>query len=175
MAASTSTAANPNNRAYDVFISHRGPEVKKTFASHLYRRLLSFGLRVFLDQPELERGDFIISQIESAIETASVQVAIFSPEYADSKWCLNELVSMLETDATVIPVFYKVEPTELRRTRGNAGIYAEALRRLEKKTSYEPQPEGEKSRHDSITIEKWSSALSRVAEKSGFELKACNE
>jgi hypothetical protein len=49
-ASSSSTAADSNNSSsnipYDVFINHRG-EVKKTFASHLYHRLLSHGLRPF--------------------------------------------------------------------------------------------------------------------------------
>jgi len=98
-------------------------------------------------------------------------VAIFSPGYADSEWCLNELVSMLETletGATVIPVFYNVEPSKVRWTWGT-----EALERLENKTTHELQGHGEKPRYDPITIEKWRNALSRVAGISGFELKAC--
>jgi hypothetical protein len=165
MAESSSTAANSG---YDVFINHRGPDVKKTFASHLYRRLLSYGLRVFLDQPELQRGDYLTPQIEDAIRSASVHVAIFSPGYADSIWCLNELVQMLESKAPIIPVFYHVKPTELRWTLGKKTSYAQALEKLERKTDLQTQ------RHDSTTIENWRNALSKVAYISGFELEACN-
>lgn len=161
MDASTSTAANPKNSEYDVFLSHRGPDTKKGFASLLYHRLISFGLKVFLDQSVLERGGLIRPQIDSAIKSASVQVAILSPGYAESEWCLNELVSMFETGATIIPVFHKVEPSKVRWAK------------LEDKKTH--GPEGEKPRYDLDTIEKWRKALQGVAAISGFELKECND
>jgi hypothetical protein len=166
-----SSSAVPSSAAYDVFLNHRGPDVKKSFASHLYRRLLSYGLRVFLDQPELHRGDYFTPQIEDAIRSASVHVAIFSVGYVDSIWCLNELVQMLDSKAPIIPVFYHVKPTELRRTRGRKTRYAEALEKHERKTDeYNPQT----PRYDSSTIENWRNVLSKVADISGFELEACN-
>ena len=69
---------------FEVFINHRGPDVKYTFASHLYRRLLERGLTVFLDKSEMEEGHNILSQMEEAIRGASVHVAILSPRYAES-------------------------------------------------------------------------------------------
>eukprot|EP00253_Pinus_taeda_P001215 PITA_01215 len=176
MAASTSTAATLTDNYYysDVFINHRGPDVKKTFASHLYRRLLSHGLRAFLDQPELQPGDYFISQIEGTIRNASVHVAIFSPRYAESEWCLDELLLMLKTGAPIIPVFYGVEPSELRWTRVKTGVYGQALHDLEKKTTYDSQTQTEKPRYDSATIENWRDALSHVADISGLSLKAFN-
>jgi hypothetical protein len=174
MAASTSTTANPNNHCYDVFINHRGTDVKKTFASHLYGRLHGLGLRVFLDQSELQQGDSITLQIEEAIRTASVQVAIFSKGYAVSNWCLDELVLMLNTGATVIPVFYDVEPSQLRWTQGKKGIYADALHELEKKVTHDPETNEEKLRYHSTIIKNWREALSKAAGISGFELKECN-
>jgi len=151
---------------YDVFISHRGPDVKKSFAGHLYHSLNSRGLRVFLDQPELEPGGKIISQIEAAIQVASVHVAIFSTNYAESKWCLDELVLMVESEksgATILPVFYNVKPEHLRWTgKDKDGPYAKALRKHE-----------EKQRNDSQTIQSWRNALFHAADISGFELEAC--
>lgn len=155
---STSTRAAPsssNCHDFDIFISHRGPDTKKVFASLLYRRLR--GWRVFLDQPELQQGDSITTQIKDAIATASVHVGIFSPGYADSTWCLDELVLMWESKGKIIPVFYGVKPAELRWTKG---LYAEAL-------------QNHTSRYDATTIEKWRTALSKVADISGFELEAC--
>jgi len=43
---------------------------------------------------------------DSSNRTASIHIAIFSPRYAESTWCLNELVLMLESRSTIIPVFY---------------------------------------------------------------------
>jgi len=139
LASTSSSASAHSNYSYDVFLNHRGTDVKKTFASHLYRRLLSYGFRVFLDQPEMQRGEKINPQIEGAIETASVHVAIFSPGYADSRWCLDELVLMLKSGATIIPVFYNVKPSDLRwtdKSKYTDRVYAEALRILRQTGRY---------------------------------------
>eukprot|EP00253_Pinus_taeda_P034782 PITA_34782 len=158
---SAASSSSPST-SYEVFINHRGPDVKTTFASHLYKRLTSFGLRVFLDKPELEKGRTFPSQIEAAIQSAAIHIAVFSPTYANSQWCLDELIGMIRTGATILPVFYNVEPWELRRT-GKDGRYAEALGKHQ-----------EKNRYDSDTIQKWREALSTAANISGFELKQFN-
>jgi len=173
-ASSSSTAADSNNSSsnipYDVFINHRG-EVKKTFASHLYHRLLSRGLRPFLDQQELQEGLDFPSQLERAIRSASVHVAILSPKYAESRWCLDELLLMMESGALIIPVFYHVQPAQLRWTDPSKnGVYALALRQLQMKKTYDSQTHQEKSRYESATIQNWRDALSRVADISGFDL-----
>jgi hypothetical protein len=81
---------------------------------------------------------------------------------------------MLESKAYIIPVFYNVKPAELRWTLGKDGVYAQALKKLENKRTYDPEAQEEKMRYDYNTIENWRNALSRVAEISGFELEACN-
>jgi hypothetical protein len=90
------------------------------------------------------------------IRTASVHVAIFSPNYADSEGCLNELRLMLELGTPIIPVYYHVSPADL--TQGE-GVYARSLRNLEQR--YNPQ-----------TIENWRIALSSAAEINGLDLQA---
>jgi hypothetical protein len=68
-----------------VSATHRGPDVKKTFASFIYHRLSNcHGLRVFLDQKEFQTGDVLSSAILGAIESASVHITIFSKRYAES-------------------------------------------------------------------------------------------
>lgn len=114
-------------KQYEVFINHRGADVKKTLASHVYHRLASCGYEVFLDKPEIEPGD-IRWQINGAIATARAHIAIFSPGYAESEWCLDELVQMLDTGVPILPVFYSVKPADLRRTSGKDGIYDRFLR-----------------------------------------------
>jgi hypothetical protein len=170
--ASSSTSpshGNPNSYVYDVFLNHRGPDVKTTLASHLYYRLEEHGLRAFFDKQELQKGEKMKPQIEGAIQTASVHIAIFSPNYAQSSWCLNELVQMLESGKRILPVFYGVKPSDLRWTRGGHGVYARSLDVLGKKRTWDSQP-----LYDSNTIKKWRDALSEVADISGFELKAFN-
>ena len=76
---------------------------------------------------------------------------------------------MLETNAPIIPVFYRVKPAEVRWTQRD-GKYAEALEELAKKKTHEG-----KLRYDSNTIENWRNALSQVADISGFEApETCN-
>jgi hypothetical protein len=164
MASSSSAAATSfSYPGYDVFINYGGPDIKKTFASHLYRRLLSHGLRTFLDREELQVGDTLSSQIQEAIATASVHVAIFYPRYAESSWVLEELVLMVQSRAVILPVFYNVRPSELRRTKDKDGMYAPAFRSHEKKNLY-----------NSARIEEWRKALSHVSAITGFDLNACN-
>jgi hypothetical protein len=158
---STSAAANPINKSYQVFINHRGVDVKRTFARSLYLRLLEKGLTAFLDEEEMQEGYEIYPQIAEAIRTASVHVAIFSPRYAESPWCLNELLLMLESNAPIIPVFYCVSPADVRWVM--KGCYGEALQTHERKERCNP-----------YTIAGWKYALHKVADRSGFELERCN-
>eukprot|EP00253_Pinus_taeda_P006451 PITA_06451 len=165
--ASTSASNSSAPNYFHIFINHRGCDVKKTFAAHLYRRLTSHGLRVFLDRPELQAGKRIISQIEEAIQVASVQIAIFSENYANSKWCLDELRLMVDSEkrgATILSVFYNIKPSDLRwADAAQQGPYAQALLKHEEKGRYEPR-----------RIQGWREALSQVSYISGFELEACN-
>eukprot|EP00253_Pinus_taeda_P016904 PITA_16904 len=166
-ASSSSTAVVDK---YDVFINHRG-EVKKNFAGHLYRALLSGGFTPLLDQQDLQEGLPFPSQLEAVIRNASVHVAVFSPKYAKSRWCLDELLLMRQSGAPIIPVFYHIKPADLKRTAHNKTEgYGLSLHQLELKTTLDPRTQEEKLRYDPATIHKWRDALSSVAEISGFDL-----
>lgn len=162
----TSTVANPiaSNTCpnYSVFISHRGPDVKNSFAGHLYRHLHAHGLRAFLDREELQAGEFIDPQIQGAIRRASVHIVILSPGFAESRWCLDELLLMLKKpEDVIIPVFFNVKPSEPRWAKD--GRYAQALTKLE-----------QTGRYDSQTLENWRNALKEVSCRVGFELDTYN-
>ena len=164
--ASPCAAATPNNNYnYDVFVVQYGPDVRKTLASHLHRRLLLDGFRVCLNDQEMHQRDTLNSQIKRAIATVSVHIAIFSPRFAESKWCLEELVLMLESGTTIIPVYYHVKPSDLQIRMGNGedGVYGRALLDLVNN-----------SRNESNSYTVWIEALSRVANISGLELESCN-
>lgn len=154
---------------HDVFINHRGPDVKYTFASHLYHSLCARGLRVFLDTEELQKGESITDQLKRAIQRSSVHVVIFSKNFAESSWCLDELFQMLESGSTIIPVFYHVKHSDLTR-----GYYSECLNHLEQKTTYDYQTHETVPRHDPSKIQNWRSALLDVSQKPGFNLEQYN-
>ncbi|GLJ33487.1 hypothetical protein SUGI_0673660 [Cryptomeria japonica] len=123
-----------STKLFDVFINHRGPDVKETLATQLYNCLQQLGIRAFLDKEEKELGNSFPSTIETAIRSAKVHIAIFSKRYAESPWCLAELVLMLDSQAKIIPVFYEVKPSDLRHIE--KGAYADAFKKYEEKGRY---------------------------------------
>eukprot|EP01018_Ginkgo_biloba_P008895 Gb_04283 [translate_table: standard] len=141
---------------FDVFINHRGKDVKDTLASHIYDLLQFHGVRAFLDREELRTGEEFSDAITEAIQSSSVHIAIFSPHYTESYWCLRELALMLETpNATIIPVFYNVTPEELRWAKGAfaAATFDKHYRRYSQEV-----------------VDEWRAALQKVSNISGFSL-----
>ncbi|KAK0598954.1 hypothetical protein LWI29_001025 [Acer saccharum] len=107
---------------YDVFLSFRGEDIRKSFISHLYDALCRKQIETFIDY-RLIRGDEISPALTRAIEESKISVVIFSEDYASSKWCLRELVEILKCKKTknqiVIPVFYDVDPSVVRKQTGS--------------------------------------------------------
>jgi len=72
---------------------------------------------------KLERGEEIWPSLVAAIERSTILLIIFSPDYASSRWCLEEVLKIVECkdryERIVIPVFYKVAPTEVRHQSGS--------------------------------------------------------
>ncbi|XP_062018480.1 uncharacterized protein LOC133734877 isoform X2 [Rosa rugosa] len=83
-------------RRHDVFLSFRGKDTRLNFTNHLYAALIQCGISTFRDDIDLEKGKSIRKQLDKAIEGSKVWVVIVSPDYASSKWCLNELLKILE-------------------------------------------------------------------------------
>jgi len=118
-------------RIHDVFLSFRGEDTRSSFTSHLYAALKNFGIKVFRDDNELQRGDYISSSLSHAIEQSRISIIVFSKNYADSRWCLNELEKIMKCRRTigqvVVPVFYHVDPSEVRNQTGKFGTAFESL------------------------------------------------
>ncbi|TQE01191.1 hypothetical protein C1H46_013214 [Malus baccata] len=157
------TSSYSNSRRgyhYDVFLSFRGEDTRKTFTDHLYTALKSAGYRTFRDDDELETGEGIKSGLKQAIQMSRTSVIVFSKDYASSRWCLNELVEIVDhkrtsSDHVVIPVFYDVDPSHVRKQTGS---FAEAFARHRKT---EPPD----------MMERWRKALEEVADLAGKVLQ----
>ncbi|XP_070665959.1 TMV resistance protein N-like [Malus domestica] len=111
---------------YDVFLSFRGEDTRRTFTDHLYTALNNKGFLTFRDDDELERGEDIKPGLQKAIRQSKTSVVVFSKDYASSGWCLDELVMILErkrttSDHVVLPVFYDVDPSHARKQTGSIG------------------------------------------------------
>ncbi|KAG0583652.1 hypothetical protein KC19_3G152200 [Ceratodon purpureus] len=149
--ASTSGAVTEN---FDVFLNHRGPDVKTTFVAHLEDALRCAGFRPFLDARSLMKGNPALKSIDQALDAAKVHVAVVSKRYAESKYCLNELVAMMRSGKPVIPVFYDVEPVDLRWVEN--GPFAEAF------LNHKSKGRTQKKLHE------WTHALGALADITGF-------
>ncbi|XP_039164945.1 toll/interleukin-1 receptor-like protein [Eucalyptus grandis] len=111
--------------AYDVFLSFRGSDTRKEFTDHLYNRLVNTGIFVFKDDKSIPIGEDFSSQILGAISRSKISIPIISKNYATSKWCLRELIHMMDCKNSgshiVLPIFYKVKPSDVRHLKGNFG------------------------------------------------------
>uniref|UniRef100_A0A7N2MSZ6 ADP-ribosyl cyclase/cyclic ADP-ribose hydrolase n=1 Tax=Quercus lobata TaxID=97700 RepID=A0A7N2MSZ6_QUELO len=81
---------------YDVFISFRGEDTRTRFKDHLYKALKDKSIRVFRDDSDLERGKTIWEELVKVIKTSRIAVIVFSKNYANSRWCLDELVVIMD-------------------------------------------------------------------------------
>ncbi|KAL4554908.1 hypothetical protein LXL04_037517 [Taraxacum kok-saghyz] len=110
---------------YQVFLNFRGKDIRPNFLSHLLTALKDQGIHTYIDNEKLECGDTIGPALMTAIEESEAAVTIFSENYADSAWCLKELVHIIkcknEETLKIVPVFYKVEPHELKHQEEKYG------------------------------------------------------
>lgn len=76
--AEAGTSGGAATEDFDVFLNHRGPDVKATFVAHLEDALRCAGLRPFLDARSLMKGDLALESIDQAPDMAKVHVAVVS-------------------------------------------------------------------------------------------------
>ena len=99
-----------NPQTYDVFLSHRGPDVKLHFCEFLENELKRAGVRTFVDKSDLVIGDAAWDTMQHALATAKLVVPIISSGFVESEFCLAELELMMRKPANVLPVFYDAWP-----------------------------------------------------------------
>lgn len=141
---------------YQVFLSFRGKDTRKTFTDHLYTALVQVGIHTFRDDEEIEKGENIELELKKAIEQSRISVIVLSKDYASSSWCLDELVKILDRRKkfghVIVPIFYGIEPSQVRN---QIGSLAEAFARQE----------------DGLKVERWTQALTEVADLGGMVLQ----
>ncbi|KAI3701540.1 hypothetical protein L6452_26701 [Arctium lappa] len=151
--------ASPGDDAtcYDVFLSFRGEDTRDSFTDHLYDALVRAGLLTFRDNDEIDRGRELKPEIERAIKASKASIVVLSEHYATSTWCLEELWLILEQrrelNCFVLPVFYHVDPSDVRKQHKTF--------KIEVKTS---------SKWTSDNVNRWKKALTKVADLTGFVL-----
>ncbi|XP_024961630.1 disease resistance protein RML1A-like, partial [Cynara cardunculus var. scolymus] len=157
------TSSNDSNimasaTCYDVFLSFRGEDTRHAFTDHLYDALGRAGLLTFRDDDEMKRGQELEPEIKMAIKASKASIVVLSEKYATSTWCLEELWLILEQrkecNHFVLPVFYHVDPSDIRKQNGSFKI-----EEVETSTKW--------THHNVI---RWKRALTKVADLKGFSL-----
>ncbi|XP_052624258.1 TMV resistance protein N isoform X2 [Lactuca sativa] len=154
--ATCSTLSIQKSYKYDVFLSFRGEDTRKKFVDHLYFALQRQGVHTYKDDERLEEGKRINDELLKSIEESKFYIIVFSKNYASSSWCLDELVKIMECQKATLqiayPVFYDVDPSEIRKQLGSV---AEAFARHKNKEK----------------IWKWREALEEAANLVGWDLR----
>ncbi|KAI3496233.1 hypothetical protein L1887_38588 [Cichorium endivia] len=150
--ASASSSASPLR--HDVFISFRG-DTRYNFTDHLYNDLVRVGLDTFRDN-NIDRGEILKPEIERAIKESKASIVVLSKNYANSRWCLDELALILEQrrrfNHFVLPVFYHVDPSHVRKQTKSFAIEVD-----------------DRAEWTEDNVNRWKAALTEVANLTGLE------
>ncbi|XP_031122189.1 disease resistance protein RLM3-like [Ipomoea triloba] len=148
----SSSSSSRSHSKYAVFLSFMG-ETRRSFSDHLYTSLWEAGVATF------RKGNEISDELKQAIEGSEISVVVFSKNYAQSRWCLDELVKMVECKQKlgrkILPIFYHVTPSEVRKQTGEFGI---ALNQHIERFGEE-------------IVNGWKAALTTVADLSAWDLE----
>lgn len=119
------------------------------------------GIHTFMDDEELRKGEEITPALFKAIQRSRIAIVVLSENYASSSFCLDELSHILDyikgKGRFVWPVFYNVDPSDVRKLRGTFG---EAMAIHEAS-----------SNNNTDRLQKWKNALQLVANLTGTHYK----
>lgn len=116
-----SPSSSSSKRQFDVFVSFRGKDTRNTFTSYLLEALHRKGIDAFFDGNLLRGKD--ISVLYDRIEQSKMSIVVFSENYANSTWCLEELWKIMQCREKlghgVLPIFYKVRKSDVENQKGS--------------------------------------------------------
>ncbi|XP_065625392.1 TMV resistance protein N isoform X3 [Quercus suber] len=142
----------------DVFLCFRGEDTRNSFIGQLHAALKKKGVVTFRDDENLERGKSILEELFKAIEKSRFAIVILSKNFATSTWCLEELAKIIECmkekGMTVLPTFYNVDPSNVRK---QTGFFAQAFIEHE-----------ERFKENKEKVQTWRDALREVANLFGW-------
>ncbi|XP_061370437.1 TMV resistance protein N-like [Gastrolobium bilobum] len=151
----------PAHTSCDIYVSFSGKDNRGSGMNNLNYVLRDWGIKALMDDGEFKTtGDSIShTDYKEALEESRISIVVLSQDYAHSTWCLDRLVQMLDCrkrkDQQVWPIFYEVVSSDVKNQRN---MYGKAM-------------EAHKIRfgENSEKVQKWRSALSKVASLKGLE------
>ncbi|KAF3594265.1 hypothetical protein DY000_02024524 [Brassica cretica] len=144
------------SKQWQVFISFSGQDLRHNFISHLEGAFKLADINYYIDYKETpsESQNVFFKRIQQS----QIALPIFSSQYAESKWCLNELAEVMKQaeqgNLRVIPIFFNVTPKDVGSPYGSFGckVYVE-------------------SQHNPSSLPIWTEALKSAAGNIGLLLK----
>ncbi|KAI3774406.1 hypothetical protein L1987_48961 [Smallanthus sonchifolius] len=106
--------------SYNVCLSFRGEDTRKTFTDLLYAAPKQAGIRTFMDDDAIDQGKLLGPELKKAIHESAISIIVFSRNYASSGWCHDEVLTIIQEQERlsskheVVPVFYNVESSDVR-------------------------------------------------------------
>ncbi|CAK7338944.1 unnamed protein product [Dovyalis caffra] len=138
---------------WDVFLSFCREDTRHSFTEHLYDSLKKQDIRVFADDSAgMTQGGEIAPPLMEAIEDSASSIIVLSPRYANSHWRLEELARICQLRRQILPLFYQVDPSNVRRQKGP--FEQDFMNHLE--------------RFGEDKVAKWREAMNKVGGISGF-------
>ncbi|CAL1409850.1 unnamed protein product [Linum trigynum] len=124
VASSSHSAMHTGEWDYDVFLCFRGDDTRHGFTSHLLAALSDRKIKVFIDT--MLRKTESIDELLSVLQRSALSIVIFSENFADSTWCLDEVATIAQSMAKLghraLPVFYKVGWSDVAEDSGNYSV-----------------------------------------------------
>ncbi|KAF8045627.1 hypothetical protein N665_4604s0002 [Sinapis alba] len=157
---------NTNYTKPQVFISFRGKDARERFLPLLKDRLKRSKVNVFTDE---DASGVPLEHLLEEIRNSRIAVVLLSKNYAESHWCLNELVEIKKCIETkkldfVIPVFYKVKTSHVKKQSGKFG---EKFLAYQESLLVEAGEERKKKKRANSKIKRWKRALTFVSRMIG--------
>ncbi|CAN6452033.1 unnamed protein product [Victoria cruziana] len=149
---------------FDVFLSFaREGDLLNSFTEGLCAALQQKSVRAsFAEREEgLKYLDDAVDRKEGAalraIEVSEIFLPIFSKGFADSKLRLMQVAEMVESRRLILPVFYDVEP---RQVRNQKGPFEAAFRKHEESKDVNGK-----------MVDRWRDALREIGEIKGYDVQ----
>ncbi|KAL2327972.1 hypothetical protein Fmac_021399 [Flemingia macrophylla] len=151
-------------RTYNVFVSFRGEDTRNNFTDFLFGGLSRNEIEAFKDNTHLHKGESIAPELLQAIQASRIFIVVFSKNYASSTRCLCELAHICNCIQTsprrVLPIFYDVDPSEVRR---QSGCYETAF------AEHEERFRKDKKMMEDVQV--WKETLIKVANLAGWDIQ----
>ncbi|XP_056176195.1 disease resistance protein RUN1-like [Syzygium oleosum] len=166
--------------SFDVYLSFRSKDVCENFVKSLNEALVHKGINTFMDSDNLRMGHDFPPALMDAMELSRMYIVVFSENYAESPWCLKELMWILERKnrrkKLMLPIFYKVAPGMMRaKNELEEPGTVRAQKEPGKVKSYGEALEKHKVEYGMRKVKKWREALSEAADVNGKHLPDGNE